>query len=62
MLSGGLPHNQQDDEPSARIPAGLRLDQEALIRNAADALEAVSVRLAQDDESGASWMLGARHV
>lgn len=62
VLSGGLPHNQQDDEPSARIPAGLRLDQEAIIRNAADALEAVSVRLAQDDESGASWMLGARHV
>ena len=61
FLSGTSDHTGPDASEVEQFPASLRVDQDAIQRDAADALNAVAARLADDIGSRDDvWMLGAR--
>lgn len=62
FLSGTSNHTGPDASEVEQFPASLRVDQVAIQRDAAEALNAVATRLADDTSSRDDnvWMLGAR--
>ncbi|WFD25476.1 hypothetical protein MNAN1_000436 [Malassezia nana] len=60
FLSGNTDHSAPDPDNANHIPAGLRIDQDAIVRDAVEALEAVALRLEEQGSSDApTWFLGA---
>lgn len=61
FLSGTSNHSGPDASEVEQFPASLRVDQDAIERDAAEALNAVAARLADDTSSRDDvWMLGTR--
>lgn len=61
FVSGTSTHQTTDMADVDALPPSLRLDQAAILRDAAEALESVAQRLASDVDAstGEGWMLGA---
>lgn len=65
FLSGTSSHTASDGaEDAGFVPSQLRVDQDAIRRDAAEGLEAVAVRLASDVNvsTGEGWLLGAKRA
>lgn len=61
FLSGQTDHSAPDPATADYVPAGLRIDRDAILRDAVEALEAVATRLEAQGapHSDATWFLGA---